>query len=155
MTPQTTSCSRLAPVARTPSTGPLSMDSTASENSLASTPPVLSASAMTPANGPRPTATMNRVPTTRSGIERSRFISSRIGCCSQSGETLREQARPKGMAISTASVGAPHGDLDRQPHLGDVEPPVGEVRLQELRAELAHVLGVGEQPRRSGPSPPA
>lgn len=102
-----TSCSGAAPVARTPSTGPLSMDSTASENSLASTPPVFSASAMTPAKGPRPTATMNRVPTTRSGIERSRFISRRIGCCSHTGETLRAQARPNGMAITTAKA-VPH-----------------------------------------------
>ena len=84
------------------------MDSTASENSLASTPPVLSASAMTP--GERAQAhghDEQRCPTTRSGIERSRFISRRIGCCSQAGETLRAQARPKGMAITTASA-VPH-----------------------------------------------
>src|SRR5690606_22952891 len=40
ITPQTISCSLEAPVARTPSTGPLSIDSTASENSLARTPAV-------------------------------------------------------------------------------------------------------------------
>jgi hypothetical protein len=80
------------------------MASTASENSLASTPPVFSASAMTPANGPSPTATMNRVPITRSGIERSRFIRRRIGCCSQIGEMLRAQARPNGTARITASA---------------------------------------------------
>ena len=62
---------------------------------------------MTPAKGPRPTATMNSVPTTRSGIERSRFIRKRIGCCSHTGETLRAQARPKGTAISTARA-VPH-----------------------------------------------
>ncbi|MFJ6022977.1 His/Gly/Thr/Pro-type tRNA ligase C-terminal domain-containing protein [Brevundimonas sp. NPDC092305] len=38
--------------------GPWSIDSTASENSLASTPAVLSAMASTPASGPRPTATI-------------------------------------------------------------------------------------------------
>ena len=78
------------------------MASTASENSLASTPPVLIAKAITPAKGPRPTATMNRVPITRSGIERRTFINIRIGCCSQIGERLREQARPNGTAITTA-----------------------------------------------------
>ena len=45
---------------------------------------------------------MNRVPITRSGIERRTFISSRIGCWSQSGDRLREQARPKGTAMITA-----------------------------------------------------
>ncbi|OIQ64525.1 hypothetical protein GALL_539230 [mine drainage metagenome] len=92
------------------------MDSTASENSLASTPPVLSARAMTPANGPRPTATMNSMPITRSGTERNRFMSRRIGCCSQGGETLRAQARPKGMARITASA-VPHSAICTVSHI--------------------------------------
>ncbi len=78
------------------------MASTASENSLASTPPVFRAKAMTPASGPGPTATMKATPMTSSGAERRAFIRSRIGCCSHTGEMLRAQARPKGTAITSA-----------------------------------------------------
>ena len=45
--------------------------------------------------------------------------------------------------------GAPQRDLHGEPHLGDIEPPVREVRGQELLAERAHVLGVREQHRQT------
>ena len=101
-TPQTISCSLPAPVARTPSTGPLSMDSTASENSLARTPAVFRVIARTPASGPRPTAVTNSRPITRSGTERSRFITQRTGVTIQTGAMLRAAARPRGMPSRTA-----------------------------------------------------
>ncbi len=57
---------------------------------------------MTPDRGPVPTATMKITPITRSGAALRTFINSRIGCCSQGGEMLRAQARPKGTAITRA-----------------------------------------------------
>ena len=69
----------LAPVARTPSTGPGSMASTASANSLARTPVVLIHKARTPAKGPRPTATTNNMANTISLIERKASITRRSG----------------------------------------------------------------------------
>ncbi len=79
MTPKMTSCRALAPVARTPSTGPGSIASTASAKSLASTPVVLMNSASTPANGPRPTATTKSMAKTISLIERQASITRRTG----------------------------------------------------------------------------
>src|SRR3546814_20652560 len=69
-----TSCKALAPVARTPSTGPGSIASPASANSLASTPVVPMNSAITPANGPRPTATTNSMANTISLMERKAYM---------------------------------------------------------------------------------
>ena len=86
-----------------------------------------------PAKGPSPTATMNTVPTTRSGTERRMSISRRTGCWIHSGEMLRDAARPSGMAIDDRQGGAPQRDLHRQPHLGDIGPPVAEVGVQEAR----------------------
>src|SRR5690606_7641999 len=59
ITPKIISCNELAPVARIPSTGPGSIDSTASANNLANTPVVPTNSAKVPAKGPKPTATTN------------------------------------------------------------------------------------------------
>ena len=78
------------------------MDSTASENSLASTPEVLIASAMTPASGPGPTATRKIIPSTRSGADRTMSRNRRTGICMKLGVMLREASRPSGTAISTA-----------------------------------------------------
>src|SRR3546814_6060709 len=72
-----TSCRLLEPVARTPSTGPGSIASTASANSLASTPVVPTNKAITPANGPRPTATTNSMAKTISLMERKASITRR------------------------------------------------------------------------------
>ena len=55
------------------------MASTASENSLASTPVVCTHSASTPAKGPRPTATMNSIANTISLMARQASIRRRIG----------------------------------------------------------------------------
>ena len=79
ITPYRISSIGVAPVARTPSTGRGSMVSTASANSLASTPVVCTHSASTPANGPSPTATMNSIANTISLIARAASISRRIG----------------------------------------------------------------------------
>ena len=59
ITPKRISCTRVAPTARTPSTGFGSIVSTASENSFAITPAEPKPTASTPANGLRPTATTN------------------------------------------------------------------------------------------------
>lgn len=103
---------------------------------------------MTPAKGPRPTATMNSRPSTRSGTERSRFIARRIRLQPQTGEmfTGADQAEWNGQEHRQAR--APERDLHRQPHLGDVELPVGEVRTQQLATELLHVFRIGEQHRQ-------
>ena len=78
-TPYRISSILLAPVARMPSTGPGSMASTASESSLESTPVVWMNSAITPANGPRPTATTNSIAKTISLMARQASIRRRIG----------------------------------------------------------------------------
>ena len=59
---------------------------------------------------------MNSVPITRSGTERSRFISIRIGCWIHGGEMLRAQARPNGIARITASP-VPHNAICTVSHI--------------------------------------
>ena len=86
-----------------PSTGRGSMASTASENSLASVPVVCTARASTPANGPRPTATMNSIANTISLMARQASIRRRTGWCSQAGAMLADAASPSGTAATMAS----------------------------------------------------
>ncbi len=104
---------------------------------------------MTPAKGPGPTATMKIVPITRSGTERSRSSSRRTGCCSQGGATLRAPARPSGMAIDASPGPCPTAPSGSSATSGRRRAATGEVRPQELLAELAHVVGIGEQQRGS------
>eukprot|EP01139_Manchomonas_bermudensis_P016542 Amastigsp_a513194_7.p3 type:complete len:104 gc:universal Amastigsp_a513194_7:592-281(-) len=90
-----------------PSTGCGSIDSTASEKSLARMPVVWIHSASTPANGPRPTATMNNMANTISLIARAASISRRTGWRTQTGAILAEDSSASGIAQTTASA-VPH-----------------------------------------------
>ena len=97
-------CKALAPVARTPSTGPGSMASTASANSLARTPVVLIHNASTPAKGPRPTATTNNMANTISLIERKASITRRSGWCTHHGVMLSAHKMPSGTEQTMANT---------------------------------------------------
>ena len=87
-----------------PSTGRGSIASTASENSFASTPVVCTNSAITPAKGPRPTATTNSTAKTSSLIARKASISRRTGCTTQTGAMLLDDRMPNGTAAITDST---------------------------------------------------
>src|SRR5690606_6320906 len=104
ITPNITSCNALAPVARTPSTGPGSIASTASANSLANTPVVPRNSASVPAKGPRPTATTNNIAKTISLMERNASISRRTGWQIHQGTRLDEDSMPSGIPKIIAST---------------------------------------------------
>ena len=58
-------------------------------------------SAMTPANGPRPTATTNSTAQTISWMARKKSISRRQGCRMYQGTMLCADRMPKGMASNT------------------------------------------------------
>ena len=83
------------------------MASTASANSLASTPVVLMNSASTPAKGPSPTATTKSMAKTISLIERQASITRRTGWYTHQGTMFSEQRMPSGMAQRMAST-VPH-----------------------------------------------
>jgi hypothetical protein len=100
----------LAPVARMPSTGCGSMDSTASAKSLARMPVVCTHNASTPAKGPRPTATTNSIANTISLIARQASISLRTGWWIQAGARFDEHSSPNGTAQATARA-VPHSAI--------------------------------------------
>src|ERR1700761_871917 len=99
-----------APVARMPSTGRGSMASTASENSLASTPVVCTHSASTPENGPRPTAETNSSAKTISLIARKASSMRRTGWCIHHGVRLDDASSASGTEQTTASA-VPHSAI--------------------------------------------
>ena len=92
----------LSPVARIPSTGRGSMPSTASLNSLPSTPVVCTKSASVPANGPSPTATMKMKANTISLIARSASRPRRTGWRTHQGLRFAALSNPSGTAAITA-----------------------------------------------------
>src|SRR5258708_26398801 len=111
-----------------PSTGRGSIDSTASENNFANTPRLCTASAMTPANGPRPTATTNIRANTISLMARHASINRRTGCTTQAGQTLAALRIENGTPNKTASA-VPQAA--RYQHVGDIAVPVLEIRPQD------------------------
>ncbi len=125
--------------------GPGSAASTASENSLPSTPPVLIARAMTPAKGPRPTATDeehadHEIGHRAHGVEHPAH---RLHDPERRDVARREQSGRYG--DDDGQEGAPQRHLDGQPHRLGVAGPVRPVGLGEVGAVGAHVFGVGEQ----------
>ena len=86
------------------------MASTASENSLASTPVVCTHSASTPAKGPRPTATTKISANTISLIERQASSTRRTGWFTHQGATLLAASSESGTAPTMASA-VPHSAI--------------------------------------------
>jgi hypothetical protein len=80
------------------------MASTASEKSFAKTPRLWTASAITPANGPSPTATTNISANTISLMARQASIRRRTGCTTHCGQMLAEARMENGMPNTTASA---------------------------------------------------
>ncbi len=67
-------------------------------------PMLCTASASTPASGPRPTATTNSRANTISLIARNESIMRRTGCTIHAGHTLAEPRMANGMPKNTASA---------------------------------------------------
>ena len=87
-----------------PSIGCGSIASTASENNFENTPVLWTNNAITPANGPSPTATTNISANTISLMARHASISRRTGCTIHCGQILAAARIENGMPNTTAST---------------------------------------------------
>ena len=104
-------------------------------------------SAITPANGPSPTATTNISANTISLMARQASIRRRTGCTTHCGQMFAEDRIANGMPKTDRERRAPDRDLDRDDHVREIVVPIVEIGMQEGVAELRHVAPVGERAR--------